>query len=123
MNQVIYAVLIALAAAHVFVAATATLVVLRDRTLEPIQTIFKIVVSWVFVYAGPLFILYVMNEHSPELLPGYARSGLLHAIFFGPIKPPPHGYHPVSNDAGQYRNSDASDIGIDGEGACGSGGD
>jgi len=123
MSQVIYAILIALAAAHIFVAATATLVVLRDRTLEPTQIVFKILVSWVFIYAGPLFVLYVMNEHSPELLPRYVRRGLLHAIFFGPIKPPPHADNPASNDAGHYQNSDASDTGIGGEGTCGAGGD
>jgi len=104
-------------------AVTATLVVLRDKSLERFQIIPKILVSWLVPYAGPLFILYVMNDHSPELIPKFAQRGPLHALLFAPIKPPPHGDNPMSNDGGYYQNGDASDLGIGGEGSCGAGGD
>jgi len=118
---ILYAILGALLLAHVVVATTATIVVLRDKSLERFQTISKIVASWLLIYAGPLFILYVMNEHSPELVPRFAQSGLLHVLFFAPVKPPPHGDNPLGNEGGYYQNSDASDLGIGGEGSCGAG--
>lgn len=123
MNYIVYGILGALLLVHVAVAATATVVVLRDRTLERFQIISKILVAWIIIYAGPLFILYVMNDHSPELVPRFAHSGFLHFLLFAPIKPPPHRDNPTGNEGGYYQNSDASDMGMGGEGTCGAGGD
>ena len=123
MNYILYGILGGLLLAHVIVATTATVVVLRDKSLGRLQTISKIVASWVVLYAGPLFILYVVNEHSPELVPKFAQSGLLHFFLFAPIRPQQHGDNPMGNEGGYYQNSDASDLGIGGEGTCGAGGD
>ncbi len=60
-------------------------------------------------------------EHSPQLVPRYAQSRLLHTIFFAPIKPPRHGDSPLGNDGAIYQNSDASDLGVGGESSCGAG--
>jgi len=122
-NYRLYAILGALLLAHVIVATTATVVVLRDKSLERFQTISKMLVSWVIIYAGPLFVLYVMNEHSPELIPKFAQRGLFHLLLFGPVKPLPRGNKPMGNEGGYYENGDASDHGIGGEGSCGGGGD
>ena len=123
MNFIIYGILGTLLLAHTIVAATATIVVLRDRTLSRSQVISKVLISWLVLYVGPLFILYVMNEHSPELVPRYAQRGVLHILLFAPVKPPRHGENPLGNEGGYYKNSDASDLGIGGEGSCGAGSD
>jgi len=123
MIHVVYGVLAALLLAHVFVATTASVVVFRDRSLERFQVVFKLLVSWIIVYVGPLFILYVMNDHSPKLVPRFVQVGLLHSVFFGPIRPPPHGDNPIGSDGGYYKHSDASSPGLGGEGSCGAGGD
>jgi hypothetical protein len=120
---VIYGMLGALLLAHVTAATTATIVVLRDKRLERFQLFSKILASWILLYVGPLFILYVMNEHSPELVPKFAQKGPLHFLFFAPIKPQPHHDNPVGHDGGYYQYSDASDLGVGGEGSCGAGGD
>ena len=101
------------------VATTATVVVLRDKKLERFQVVSKILVAWIGIYVGPLFILYVMNEQSPELVPRFAQAGPLHVLLFAPIKPPPHGQYPMGNDGAPYQYSDPSDPGIGGEGSCG----
>jgi len=123
MNYIVYGILGALLLVHVVVAATATVVVLRDRTLERFQIISKILVAWIIIYAGPLFVLYVMNDHSPELVPRFAQSGFLHFVLFAPIKPPQHRDNPIGSEGGYYQNSDASDMGVGGEGTCGADGD
>lgn len=122
MIDIIYSILGALLLAHMIVAATATVVVLRDGNSDRFQVISKILVSWIVIYAGPLFILYVMNEHSSEVVPEFAKSGFLHYLLFAPIKPS-HRDNLLANEDGSYPNSDASDLGIGGEGTCGAGGD
>ncbi len=123
MNYVIYGILSALVLAHAIVAITAAVVVLRDKTLQRFQVVAKILASWLVIYAGPLFVLYVMNDHSPELVPKFAQSGPLHFLLFAPIKPASYRENPIGNDGGYYQNSDASDLGIGGEGSCGAGSD
>jgi hypothetical protein len=88
----VFAILACLALAHVIVATTATIVVLRDSSLKRFQVWGKIASSWILIYVGPIFILYVMNEQSPHLVPKYAKKGIIHWLLFAPIKPDPHRY-------------------------------
>ena len=123
MSYVVYGILLTLAAAHIFIAATASVVILRDRSLGRSQVVGKLCISWLFVYVGPLFVLYLMNDHSAELMPKFVHRGLFHIVLFAPIKPPRHGDRPIGNEGGYYQNADASDLGVGGEGSCGAGGD
>lgn len=122
MEPAVYGILLALLSAHIVVAITATVVVLRDKSLEKSRMVGQLAVSWLVLYAGPLFILYVTNEHSPDLLPQFVTTGILHYLLFAPIKPP-HSENPLANDGGYYQNADASDIGFDTGGTCGVGGE
>lgn len=111
------AVLAGLALAHLVAAVTATIVVLRDETLSRFQVAGQLAISWLGIYAGPLLILYLINDHSPELVPTYAQEGLLHWALFAPIKPAPHPYassHP-SDNTGAW----AAHHGIGGVDSCG----
>ena len=117
--EIIYGILVALVLAHLIMAITASVVIIRDNSLGLSQIVFKLIVAWVGLFIGPQFILYVMNEHSPELIPNYAQTGLIHSLLFLPIKPPPHNDRPEGNDGGSFQNTDASDIGFGGEGTCG----
>jgi len=123
MSNAVYLILGTLLLAHIFVAATATITVLRDKSLEPFQVVGKILISWFGVYIGPLFVLYIMNEHSPELVPDYAQTGILHWTLFLPIRPPSQGDALFGGESEGYQSTDVSDIGIGGEGSCGAGGD
>ena len=75
---------------HIVAAFTATVVILRDKSLSEFQSNWQVAISWFGIYVGPLFILYIINERTPELVPRYAQEGLLHWAFFAPIKPSPH---------------------------------
>lgn len=94
----IYAILSMIAFAHFFAATIASVVVIRDKSLDRIQVISKLMASWIVIYVGPLFVLYLMNDHSPELVPRFVQKGFLHTLFFAPIKPPPHNDNPWGFD-------------------------
>jgi hypothetical protein len=92
MTYWVFVILTFLILAHLVAAVTATIVVLRDRSLSEFQRFWQLTISWFGIYVGPLFILYLINEHSPELVPGYAQEGFVHWALFAPIKPAPHRY-------------------------------
>jgi hypothetical protein len=115
----LYLILFLLAAAHTLMALAASVTVLRDGSLDTVQATGKLVISWFLLFGGPLFILHVMSEHSPELLPDWTKRAPVRWMLFNAAGAPKKNGDRIGNDDGRLRQSDASDIASGTEGTCG----
>ena len=109
---------------HSFIAIAASIAILRDSSLDFIQVIGKLLICWLLIFVGPLIILKLISEYSPETLPKVAKSGPLAYLLFAPLNPDFHNDKPPSIDGDQPLFSHRSDTWSDDiEGTCGVDGD
>ena len=108
---------------HSIVALIATIAISRDSTLDSIQVIGKLLMCWLLIFVGPLIILKLISEYSPEILPKVARSGPLAYFLFARLNPDFHEHRPESVNGDLSLFGHISDAWEGGEGSCGGGGD
>ena len=109
---------------HCLIAFIASVAIVRDASLDGFQRFGKFLMSWFLLYFGPLMILKLMKEYSPESVPSVAKSGLIAWILYGRLNPDFHNYEPVDNATGAPLVGDRPDTWGDNiEGSCGSDGD
>lgn len=109
---------------HSFLALTASVAVFRDNSLDYVQLIGKLLVCWLFIFIGPLTILKLISEYSPEILPKIATTGPLAYLLFAKLNPSFHCDNPkgVVDDQPLFERMEDA-WGDDVDGSCGSAGD
>ena len=68
MENYLYSVIVIAVLVCVWLSAIASFVVVRDKTLETKQKVAQIAAAWVLPVVGPLLTLYLIAQHSPELI-------------------------------------------------------
>ena len=71
----------------IWMSVVGVVAVLRDATINSFQRKSQIVVSIIFPIIGPLFILHLVNEHSPEAIPRFLIPWPFRSILFGKTHP------------------------------------
>ncbi len=61
----------------------ATIAARFDSTLDPFQRKAQIVIVWAFPFIGASFIIYLVNQHSPEVIPRNLIPWPFKALIFG----------------------------------------